>query len=167
MTRSQCLAAVRWLVIHAFLGCCLFTSFGCLTYIYAQGYYDDRKEEIRNTHAAITVRGRVVDEAGRKLPPRSGSGIVTITGLRDSVRFQMESEGRGNSTELVCNADSFGDTFSVHLDNVREATIVFTQIGYRPAMLRVEVRPGTKDKPVQPVVINDAVIVMHPENEDK
>src|SRR2546423_12631825 len=57
---------VRWLIVYSLLGCCLFTSFGCLTFVYAESTYFGRKEEIRNTHAAITGSGRVVDDAGKQ-----------------------------------------------------------------------------------------------------
>jgi hypothetical protein len=154
---------LRIVSICGLLGCLLFASSGCLTFVLETSDYFDRQDEIRSTHASITVSGKVVDEEGKYLPSLrdgEGSGIVTITGIRDSVRFQLEGEGAGDSSETVCCSTWFYGLFSIHIDDVREATLVFVRKGYRPATLRVVVPPVKQGAP-PPVVVNDAVIVMH------
>ena len=74
---------------------------------------------------------------------------------------KWKAKGAGDSTELICDAGWFADGFTMHLDKVREATLVFTREGYRTASLRVTV-PRRNGGP-RPVVIDDAVIVMHRE----
>ena len=142
----------------------LTTCCGCYTGIMAVGAYDEAKKEIRETHADITVRGKVVDEEGHRLtwpddPKYPLTGTVVMIGWRDTVRFQMESERAGRGTEIVTDAREAGPDFLIGLSNVQKAMIVVVMDGYDPGTLDVVV-PRAVESKAAPLAIQNAVVVM-------
>jgi hypothetical protein len=134
-------------------------SNGCLTMVYAVGCYQERKDEIARTHADVRVRGTVTVASGQTMP-RHVAGKVLAAGHRDSVVFQMESEGAGDSTQLIAAADEFSSSFEIELSDVRDMTMVFVCDGFQPATLDIKV-PESSHAYCKPFVVDDARVVLY------
>jgi hypothetical protein len=140
-------------------------SSGCHSLVLETADYSQTKEFIRETHTDITIEGHVID---RDASPYDFAdkhlliGHYVIFGQRKQIEFQMRGEGEGTTQELICQAGDFQRNFSASIRNVQWADIVFVVDGYEPVCMRITVPKVSENSPSpSPIVIHDAVIVMH------
>jgi hypothetical protein len=126
--------------------------------------YQGQLDEIKQTHADVTLRGHVVGEDGRPLPIRwsllappgePDHGTVLAVGYRKQAKWG-ESDDYDNRFDLT----GFGKDcrFEIKIPYVYEVTAVCLVDGYDPASVDIVVPRSSTGKP--PPFIVEKTIVM-------